>query len=260
MAHTGPLHIYDDVSIVLGGEAGQGIATTEHILTRVLKLAGYHLFSTQEYMSRIRGGSNSNQIRVSSNPVNCTVDRIDICIPLDSDAVSHLADRLTEDTVILGDRERLKVDREMIDVPLSKIATEVGNAIYANTVAAGLIIGLLGIDPQLMEQYLREYWGDKSSDIQDKNVQAGRRGYDIGRELVDKDTIVVDIVSHAGHGPERPAHDRGRGHGPGRHRRGHATSSPPTRCPLPRRCSSSWPGTGPRSTSSSSRPRTRSPR
>lgn len=37
----------EDVSIVLCGEAGQGIQTVEHILTRTLKLSGYHVFSTQ---------------------------------------------------------------------------------------------------------------------------------------------------------------------------------------------------------------------
>ncbi|MBA7660129.1 hypothetical protein ES703_68128 [subsurface metagenome] len=47
----------DYVSIVLAGEAGQGIQTVEHILARVLKLSGYNVFSSKEYMSRIRGGN-----------------------------------------------------------------------------------------------------------------------------------------------------------------------------------------------------------
>jgi 2-oxoglutarate ferredoxin oxidoreductase subunit alpha len=45
----------DYVSIVLAGEAGQGIQTVEYILTRVLKLSGYNVFASKEYMSRIRG-------------------------------------------------------------------------------------------------------------------------------------------------------------------------------------------------------------
>ena len=34
----------DDISIVLCGQAGQGIQTIEYVLTRVLKLAGYNVF------------------------------------------------------------------------------------------------------------------------------------------------------------------------------------------------------------------------
>jgi len=53
-----------EVSIVLCGQAGQGVQTVEYLLTRILKLAGYHVFATKEYMSRVRGGANSTTIRV----------------------------------------------------------------------------------------------------------------------------------------------------------------------------------------------------
>jgi len=67
-----------DISIVLCGEAGQGIQTVEELLTRILKLSGYYVFATKEYMSRVRGGSNSTQIRVSSKPIQAPVARIDV--------------------------------------------------------------------------------------------------------------------------------------------------------------------------------------
>ena len=46
-----------EVSIVLSGAAGQGIQAVEHILTRVAKGSGFHIFATKEYMSRVRGGN-----------------------------------------------------------------------------------------------------------------------------------------------------------------------------------------------------------
>ena len=78
----------DDVSIVLCGEAGQGIQTVEFLLTRILKLAGCNVFATKEYMSRIRGGANSTEIRVSDKRVCALVDRIDILIALNKGACS----------------------------------------------------------------------------------------------------------------------------------------------------------------------------
>jgi 2-oxoglutarate ferredoxin oxidoreductase subunit alpha len=43
----------DEVSIVLCGQAGQGIQTVEKILVRCLKVSGFHVFATKEYMSRV---------------------------------------------------------------------------------------------------------------------------------------------------------------------------------------------------------------
>ena len=86
----------EDVSIVLCGEAGQGIKTIELILVHVLKNSGYNVFSTKEYMSRIRGGSNSTLIRVSDKNIKSMKTKIDILIPLTSKAIDHVADRLTK--------------------------------------------------------------------------------------------------------------------------------------------------------------------
>ena len=66
MDENSTLQKKDDISIVLCGQAGQGIQTVEYLLTRIFKLAGYNVFATKEYMSRVRGGLNSTQLRVSS--------------------------------------------------------------------------------------------------------------------------------------------------------------------------------------------------
>ena len=54
-----------DISIVLSGEAGQGIRTVELLINKALKNSGYNVFSTSEFMSRVRGGNNTTEIRVS---------------------------------------------------------------------------------------------------------------------------------------------------------------------------------------------------
>ena len=98
----------EDVSIVLCGEAGQGIQTVETILVQAIKKGGYHVFSTKEYMSRVRGGENSTEIRVSSKRVISYVDKIDILLSLSKGAVPHLENRISSKTVIMGDDQHLK--------------------------------------------------------------------------------------------------------------------------------------------------------
>jgi 2-oxoglutarate ferredoxin oxidoreductase subunit alpha len=91
----------DEVSVVLCGEAGQGIQTVEQILARYLKLSGFHVFATKEYMSRVRGGSNSTEIRISSKRASAYLDRIDILIPFHQGGIKHVEKRITPETIIL---------------------------------------------------------------------------------------------------------------------------------------------------------------
>jgi len=192
----------NDISIVLGGEAGQGIQTIEFILARVLKRSGYHIFSTKEYMSRIRGGSNSILIRVSSQRVSAPVDRVDILVPLDHKALVRLNSRVTPETVILGDSTILSPDQKMIDVPLQKIAEEVGDGIYANTVAAGLLSGILEADAAVMIDYIKEFFVKKSEDIVSHNIAAIRKGYEAGRALCQSGKITVSVEKAPKAAPE----------------------------------------------------------
>ena len=177
-------HIRDEVSLVICGEAGQGIQTVERLLTRVLKLAGFHVSATKEYMSRVRGGSNSTEIRVSSRRVSAFVNRIDILIPLDKDALGHLAGRISDETIIIGDREKLgAVNRTIIDIPFSKIAAEIGSPLYANTIGIGVILGLLKVEAEVLSTFLSGFFEKKSKDIIEKNIIAGKRGHELGSAL-----------------------------------------------------------------------------
>ena len=164
----------DDISIVLCGEAGQGIQTVEHLLTRTLKLAGHNVFSTQEFMSRIRGGSNSTSIRVSSRRVSAPVDRADILIPLSRGAVKHVTRRVSSETIVLGEKEIFADEYHgdnAIDVPLSKIASEVGGRIYSNTVAVGVLSGLLRVESEILDGYLKLRFSEKGEKTVQNNIE-----------------------------------------------------------------------------------------
>jgi len=177
-----------DISIVLCGGAGQGIQTVEQLLTRMLKRSGYHVFATKEYMSRVRGGSNSTQIRVSDHPVGAPVKQIDLLIPLDKDAISHVSDRFDEGTIIIGDEEKLDTKRKVINVSFSKMAKEIGNIIYANTIAVGLLLGLTEGDIKEGKQFLKDYFSQKKKEefIPD-NIKALEKGYqEAGRLIKEK--------------------------------------------------------------------------
>ena len=192
----------DDLAIVLCGRAGQGIQTVEYLLTRVLKLAGYNVFAAKEYMSRVRGGTNSTQIRVSSEPVRASVDRIDILIPLDRGSVRHVEKRISPETIILAEKEVIGLDPDQtghrfVDVPFTEKASEIGDKIYSNVVAVGTIAGLLGLDLQTVSGYVEEFFSSKPDDVVQKNLIAVREGFNIGQGLVTSGKIRIEMSHDA---------------------------------------------------------------
>lgn len=190
----------DEVSVVLCGEAGQGIQTGEQILARCLKLSGFHVFATKEYMSRVRGGSNSTEIRISSKRVSAYLDRIDILIPFHQGAIKHVEKRITPETIVLGDKEIISKDsplevKEFIDIPFSKIASDIGGRIYVNIIAAGVVLGTIGVEQHLLTNFIREFFSKKSEDVIKRNIEAIKKGYEIGTQILNSGKIEFTIRS-----------------------------------------------------------------
>lgn len=188
----------EEVSVVLCGEAGQGIQTVEQILTRCLKLSGFHVFATKEYMSRVRGGSNSTEIRISSKRVSAYVDRMDILIPFYKSALEHMEKRISPDTVVLGDKEIIPKDslselNKYIDIPFSKIASDIGGRIYVNIIAAGVVLGTVGVEQRLLTNFISEFFSKKSDDVIQKNIEAVKKGYEIGTQILNSGKIEFTI-------------------------------------------------------------------
>jgi len=64
-----------EFTVLIGGEAGQGMFSVELELTELLSRLGYHFFATKNYMSRIRGGNNYHMVRVADRPVHALSGR-----------------------------------------------------------------------------------------------------------------------------------------------------------------------------------------
>ncbi len=189
-----------DVSIVLCGEAGQGIQTVETILVKAIKKNGHNVFSAKDYMSRVRGGENSTEIRVSSKRVISYVDRIDVLLSLSKGAVPHLENRISSETLIIGDYSHLKSLSEekynVLKIPLLEMAKGMGGAIFSNVIAAGVIACILNIPEHVFENVIREIFSRKGEEIVKKDTDAGIKGYEIGKELVDSRKIGIEIETN----------------------------------------------------------------
>ncbi len=193
-----PSQINDSVSIVLCGQAGMGIQSVEYFLTKIFKSAGYNVFAAKEYMSRIRGGTNSTEIRISSIPVRAFLNQIDILIPFDRAALKHIEKRITPNTIILAEKETFGSDLdtagcEFVNAPFVKIASKIGNKIYANIVAVGTIAALFKINYGAIENLVTSFFSTKSQDVVEKNLAAAKAGYELGTNLRNLSQIKFDM-------------------------------------------------------------------
>ncbi|MHA1851800.1 MAG: 2-oxoacid:acceptor oxidoreductase family protein, partial [Candidatus Thorarchaeota archaeon] len=132
-----------DITFNIGGAAGQGIDTIGDLLTQVFVQAGFYTFTIKDFESRIRGGYNFTQIRVSDIPIYASVDEVDVIIGLSKDAVVGKRDHLSEGGVIIFDEGIEFDDLEAchFPAPLEKTAREVGGNIrMMNAAALGAVI------------------------------------------------------------------------------------------------------------------------
>jgi 2-oxoglutarate ferredoxin oxidoreductase subunit alpha len=185
----------EDVSIVICGEAGQGIQTVESILVQAIKMGGYHVFSSKEYMSRVRGGENSTEIRISSKRLTSYVERIDILLALSDGAIEHLHQRITPETLILGDEKNFKsvTEYDTIAIPLFKSAEELGGPIFSNVIAAGVISRVLNISSEIFNEIIMRMFSRKGEKIVEKDLEAGKKGHEIGAQLVKSGKIKIQL-------------------------------------------------------------------
>jgi len=178
----------DVLAIVIAGEAGHGVQSIEAIVVESVKKAGFNVFASKEYMSRIRGGVNSTEIRVSSRSVRARSDKIDILVPLAQAAIPHLKNRISKNTVVLGDSAQISYEG-LVGVPFNEIAEGLGNPIFSNAIAAGTICGALKTDENVLLSDIKAKFLAKGEAIANGNVEAAKKGYAIGVELADSGKI-----------------------------------------------------------------------
>ena len=171
-----------DYTIKIGGEAGQGIQTIGDTLGHVFARAGFHVFTNQDYESRVRGGHNFYQVRFADHPVLAPKDVVDIIVALDRESIQLHKNELAQRGQIIYDSESLKEKNDkpaFLDIPFEKLAMEHGGSkIMANTVATGAVLGMLGMELDGLMGIIDETFRKKGEKIITANRNAALAGYD----------------------------------------------------------------------------------
>ena len=187
-----------DYSIKIGGEAGQGLQTIGDTLAHLFAKSGFHVFTHQDYESRIRGGHNFYQIRFSDKPVTASRDVVDIVVALDRASISQHEKELTEKGIIIYDSSAFKEKHEapcFLDIPFESIAVEHGgNKIMSNTVATGAVLGMLSMDLSPLFETIRNTFSKKGEDVVQGNIRSAQAGYDFALKNCQRCSFSVGAI------------------------------------------------------------------
>jgi 2-oxoglutarate ferredoxin oxidoreductase subunit alpha len=170
-----------DLSIRIGGEAGQGMKVISGLLGKVFIRSGLWVFNHQDIMSRIRGGHNFSQIRISDSPVRGPSSSVDILVCLDKNTLDLYQDQM--DGFIIYDQGKVKdkppSGEKYFPIPLEGMAKDIGgNSRMANSVASGAILSLLDIPLDPLLNLLEDVFSGKGDKIVKANKDCARGGYD----------------------------------------------------------------------------------
>jgi 2-oxoglutarate ferredoxin oxidoreductase subunit alpha len=175
----------DELTIRIAGQAGQGMQTIGEVLCRVFKAAGCHIFANQDNMSRIRGGSNYFQIRISRYPVYTLRNKVDILVSLDKASSFLYKKDLAANGIIIVDKNKsgiIETEEMIFDAPLSALAIEAGGKeLFVNSVSCGVIAAITGVDLSFLEAVLKKVFSDKLPQIIAANIASAKRGFEFGK-------------------------------------------------------------------------------
>lgn len=162
-----------DLSLIIGGQAGQGMDTFASLFEKTIKRCGYNVYAYSDYMSRIRGGHNYFNIRFSSENILAVKDNIDILFALDDETVNVHKHKVKDTGIVIAD-ELVAEEDNITHLKLSDIARKLKNQKVANTVGLGAILKYLGVPINIAGEVIREEF---TEDIANANLKALEKGY-----------------------------------------------------------------------------------
>ncbi|TKX76956.1 2-oxoacid:acceptor oxidoreductase subunit alpha, partial [Halorubrum sp. SD626R] len=210
----------DELIWRISGGSGDGIASTSQNFAKALMRSGLNVFTHRHYPSRIRGGHTYTEVRASADPVQSRGDGYNFLLALgDSFArnpqeeavygneevkpLSENLDELREGGVIVYDEGLLDASEipnfeeraeennwHVYPLDLRGLARDMGREVMRNTAGVGATLALIGMDPEHVEDLMRDAMPEK---ILDPNLEILETAYNQVQEEYDVDAPDVAV-------------------------------------------------------------------
>jgi 2-oxoglutarate ferredoxin oxidoreductase subunit alpha len=164
----------NEISVLIGGKAGDGINSAGSMVAQLLNHLGYRIYLYFDYPSLIRGGHNFAIIRGSEQDVGTCRNHIDFVLALNEETIERHKDKYTPNTVIISNRDLVK--NSAYGIPVKAILEEEkAPVIIGNSALIGGFAKAAGIEWKVVDAVFRRYI---PKDI-DLNLAVAKKAFDL---------------------------------------------------------------------------------
>lgn len=179
-----------EVTIGIGGAAGDGLDKTGDALAKTAARLGLYVYAYNSYQSVIRGGHIWLRVRLGQEKITSHGDHVNALIALNQDSIERHAPEVDPGGVVLFNADKLRCNITVRDnvlvapLPISELTKSFGRIepIMQNTVALGALLFLLGLDFEVTAGVLGDTFAHKGQAVINQNLGLARAGYDYARE------------------------------------------------------------------------------
>lgn len=171
------------VEVRISGFGGQGVVLTGMILGKALAIyEGFEVVMTQAYGPEARGGASSANLVISDSEIAYPlVQHPDILVALSQEAYTKFRPAVKPGAKIIIDNDLVIPDPhdDVLYVPATKLAEDLGRRIVANVVMLGFFTAATSIvSKESVETAIKSTVKQKTVPL---NIQAFQTGYEYAR-------------------------------------------------------------------------------
>ncbi|MFA5049433.1 MAG: 2-oxoacid:acceptor oxidoreductase subunit alpha [Candidatus Micrarchaeia archaeon] len=178
-----------EIIIKVGGQAGQGANITGRTLCKIFARSGLNVIGYPEYPSLVRGGHNVYQIRVCREKIYSPLEKANILIALNTDAVFFHHKHMLEPGAILCDSKldltKYKLDKKikLYTLPIDEILQKAqADKRMENIILTGALLSLIKYPIDDLNKMLEETFGKKGKDVVEANINCAKIAYNYVKE------------------------------------------------------------------------------
>jgi 2-oxoglutarate ferredoxin oxidoreductase subunit gamma len=180
----------DKSELRIGGLGGQGVILCGMIIGKAASIYdGRHATLIQAFGPEARGSACSTQVTLSDRPVSYPyVKNPDVLIVMSPDAAKQFLPQLKPGGLLLYEQDLVTPPAELpegvtaLGVPATRFAEELGRKLVLNIVMVGFFVGVTDLVSYAAAE--KAVLNSVPRGTEDLNVQALKKGYAYGRQLV----------------------------------------------------------------------------
>ena len=180
-----------DINVMVAGRGGDGSLTIITLLGQLLSRRGFHMCSTRDVASRIKGGHAAAMLRGSLEPRWSLGDHLDVVVGFDEQTLIEAARHLRAGSVVIYDSssgephpDSLPEGVRLFTVPFGRMAVrDLRRELFKNSFSFGVVTRVLNVEDSEAVDVLSKHVQRFGENMAKANIAALRQGFEYAGEL-----------------------------------------------------------------------------